>query len=391
MNQNNQRCILKKLNRLLSLVFVFNASSVFADAGLSWQDECLVTQCRAIIDAGSSGSRLYVYAQDKIDNSQWHVLFQKKVVPGLSAVSVDAVPQYLNQLMTIKPSTQMPIDVYGTAGMRLLSNVEQDKRYQAVQQWFYQHGEWSLQHARTISGQEEGAFAWISVQNQMSHQNPQNQVLPAVVEIGGASAQISVPVSEKEAKRFAEKDIYKLQFNQKTIYLWSKSYLGLGINEVEKQFKDKEQCYSIGYPLSNGTVGQGDISLCSRQLMSNADLSLLKRLKDAKQVVSQHAKLPWVALGAIRFSVLNPPFRFEQQTFSLSQLQQQGDDLLCHQDWQLLHQTLGSDQYLYRGCFAASYYYASLAGGVGINDKQSIYYPDANAQMDWTVGALLLS
>ena len=381
---------MKKLNIFLFLSFMFNHPLVFADSSLSWQDECLVNQCRAIVDAGSSGSRLYVYVQDKMDQSQWRVLFQNKVVPGLSSISVDAVPQYFNQLMSIKPSLPMPIDVFATAGMRLLPEIEQAKRYQAVHEWFDLHGEWSLRSARTISGQEEAAFAWISVHNELAHQNPSNQSLPAVVEIGGASAQISVPISEKEAKSFAEKDIYKLKLNKKTIYLWSKSYLGLGINEVEKKFKDNQQCFSIGYPLSNGTVGQGDIKLCSQQMISNVDLSLLGRLSDAKQVVGRHAKLSWVALGAIRFSALKPPFKFEQNWFSLSQLQEQADDLLCHQDWSFLQASLSGDQYLYRACFSASYYYTSLANGVGINQKQMIFYPDADAQMDWTIGALLL-
>ena len=71
------------------------------------------------------------------------------------------------------------------------------------------------------------------------------------------------------------------------------------------------------------------------------------------------------------------------------QMREQGDSLFCHESWGVLGSKYLNDPYLYRQCFSASYFYSSLIDGMGINEQQNFYYPDAHAQMDWTLGALL--
>ena len=116
----------------------------------------------------------------------WQLAFSKKTTPGLSSISVAQVDEYLNQLIQMKPSKPMPISVYGTAGMRLLPESQQQQRYQAVSAWFEQHSEWTLKYARTITGQEEGVYAWFAVQEELGSLNKSLKDLNAVIEIGGA-------------------------------------------------------------------------------------------------------------------------------------------------------------------------------------------------------------
>ncbi len=374
----------------LSIFFWSFYSLSYAEQALSWEEVCQSNRCEAIVDVGSSGSRLYIYAKNSGQNV-WQVAFSKKITPGLSSVSVDHVDEYLNQLIQMKPSKPMPISVYGTAGMRLLPQLQQQLRYQAVTTWFEQHSEWILKQARTITGQEEGVYAWFAVQEELGALGKPLKDLNAVIEIGGASAQVSIPISPREARRLPAQDVYPVRWGNQVTFVWSHSYLGLGINEVEKQFSDVTQCFSLGYPLKNGSVGQGDILNCIQSLEGNPELSLISRLDEAKKIVGKHINMPWIALGAIRFSAQNPPYRFDGQLFNLKQLKEQGDSALCHQDWQSLLQSFGQDPYLYRGCFSASYFYSSLSNGIGINENQMIHYPTPNAQMDWTLGALLLS
>ena len=375
----------------LSIFFLSFYSLSFAQQALPWEEVCLSNRCEAIVDVGSSGSRLYIYAKTPMGENAWQLAFSKKITPGLSSISVDQVDEYLNQLIQMKPSKSMPISVYGTAGMRLLPEPQQQQRYQAVSAWFEQHSEWTLKHARTITGQEEGVYAWFAVQEELGTLNKSLKDLNAVIEIGGASAQVSIPISPSEAKRMSAQDVYPIRWNNQVLYVWSHSYLGLGINEVEKQFSDVAQCFSLGYPLKNGSVGQGDILNCIQSLESSPELSLIPRFDEAKKIVGNHIDMPWIALGAIRFSAQNPPYRFDGQLFNLKQLKEQGNSALCHQDWQSLLHSFGQDPYLYRGCFSASYFYSSLSNGIGINENQMIAYPNPNAQMDWTLGALLLS
>lgn len=372
-----------------SLIFMtcLISSSVCCESFNHWQDNCKSNYCEAIIDAGSSGSRLYIYA--KTDH-QWKVLYNHQVSPGLSSTSVQNIGPYLEKLVNIHPDKPMPILLYGTAGMRLLPDDEQSQRYQAAVGWFNQHPEWTLKQARTISGQEEGVFAWLAVQEERGLINKSLENLDSVVEIGGASAQVSIPVSEQEAKLLPAADVYALKWNQKIIHIWSKSFLGLGLNEVEKKFSDNHACFSSGYPLKNGSTGQGDMGMCVAQLEQQSDIDLLGKLNQAKEIVKKHPQGHWVALGAIRFSAAKPPYSFVDQAFSLKQLKQQGDDELCHQDWGVLNSVFKNDPYLYRGCLAASYFYSYLEDGIGISENDKIFYPDAKAQMDWTLGALLL-
>lgn len=375
----------------LSIFFWSFFSLSFAQQALPWEEVCQNNRCEAIVDVGSSGSRLYIYAKTPVGQNAWQLAFSKKITPGLSSISVAQVDEYLNQLIQMKPSKPMLISVYGTAGMRLLPEHQQQQRYQAVSDWFQQHSEWTLKHARTITGQEEGVYAWFAVQEELGALNKSFKDLNAVIEIGGASAQVSIPISTSEAKRMSTQDVYPVRWNNQVLYVWSHSYLGLGINEVEKQFSDVAQCFSLGYPLQNGSVGQGDILKCIQSLEGSSELSLISRFDEAKKLVGKHIDMPWIALGAIRFSAQNPPYRFDEQLFNLKQLKEQGNSALCHQDWQSLLQSFGQDPYLYRGCFSASYFYSSLSNGIGINENKMIAYPNPSAQMDWTLGALLLS
>jgi hypothetical protein len=373
----------------LAFSLVLFVSTVYADDMSAIQQECLKNQCQAIIDAGSSGSRLYIYASP-YNTQKWHVVWNKKVEPGLSSVPVEKINPYLNQLIQIKTTQPISISLYGTAGMRLLPEAEQTKRYQAVKDWFIGHPEWIVKSVRTITGQEEGVFAWLAVQNEMNLLNQPIKNMKSVVEFGGASAQVSIPIESKELKKYTQSDIYPLKVADKTIYVWSKSYLGLGINEVEKNFTDSAACFSNGYPLKNGSIGHGDTVQCISNIESKVDLSLVNRLNDSKNLVSTHPNLNWVALGAVRFTAQTPPFHFDQNQFNLKELREQGDNQFCHQDWSTLFSTYLNDPYLYRECFSASYFYSSLIDGMGINEQSNIYYPDAHAQMDWTLGTLLI-
>ncbi len=70
------------------LSFSFFILPVFADE--SWLHNCQTSSCYAVVDAGSSGSRLYIYSQNF--QTLW---VEKNLRQGLAQVLPDKVGDYL--------------------------------------------------------------------------------------------------------------------------------------------------------------------------------------------------------------------------------------------------------------------------------------------------------
>lgn len=352
-----------------------------------WRDSCTYQICEAIIDVGSSGSRLYIYGHDDMALHSRRVLFTQKITPGLANVDLSELPEYLNKLIPQVPYTPMPILVYGTAGMRMITKEQQQARYDVIQNWFKKYPNWILKDARTISGQEEGVFAWVAAQTELNLWGTGFNNLKSVIEIGGASVQVNVPVLASQLSQLNPKDIYTVHWKNQDIYLWSKSYIGLGINEIEKKIQLDAQCFSDGYPLRNGDVSHGDIQRCIDVLEQHQEIKLLEQLQDKNALpISEHG---WVALGAIRYAVQSKFYQY-QQYFDLKHLYIDANQKFCHENWDHIKDELKQDSFAYRGCLSASYIYAFLKDGLGIDDLHQVYYPPDSEPMDWTLGALIL-
>jgi hypothetical protein len=360
---------------LVFLLFYSYDSYIFASS--NWRQICQESQCYAIIDAGSSGSRFYIYSKD------YQVLYSHKIYPGLSTIAKSQIPQYLSQLVPEVHALSIPTYFYGTAGMRLLPEEEQSLRYQSVSQWFSSNPTWDLRDIRTILGKEEGVFAWLA-----AHRHHEEK--KAVLEVGGASYQVNIPVDEAYAQTLPPENISVLNLDGEKVFVWSKSYLGLGINEVEKQVDHEAYCFSENFPLKDGRLANGDITQCIDKLESNHQLSIVSNFSDAKSVLSHQTGIHWLALGAVRYSVITPPYQFSEQQFNLSSLKEQADHLSCHQNWHTIIQKY-TDPFMYRQCLAASFFYASMVDAIGIDEHQFIRYPEDGQSVDWTQGALIFN
>jgi hypothetical protein len=193
---------------LVFLLFYSYDSYIFASS--NWRQICQESQCYAIIDAGSSGSRFYIYSKD------YQVLYSHKIYPGLSTIAKSQIPQYLSQLVPEVHALSIPTYFYGTAGMRLLPEEEQSLRYQSVSQWFSSNPTWDLRDIRTILGKEEGVFAWLA-----AHRHHEEK--KAVLEVGGASYQVNIPVDEAYAQTLPPENISVLNLDGEKVFVWSKT------------------------------------------------------------------------------------------------------------------------------------------------------------------------
>lgn len=231
------------------------------------------TVCHAIYDAGSSGTRLYLYQQTAAmqQGGQWLSHEGPKVaaladpvreIRGKTWADVgsvtDEVVQALEDLRQDgplkkgKPEWQgfdwqaecqlQSVRVLATAGMRI---AEQENRQRSAELW--QMLKQKLQQTvggnvqvdtRTLTGYEEGLYAWLALQDS----NRDNAY--GVAEMGGASSQVTFPCTACDNSHDA---VRKVLVDGQAIKIYSYSFLGLGQDEAPKTLAFPKTCaYGVG-------------------------------------------------------------------------------------------------------------------------------------------------
>jgi len=214
----------------------------------------------AMIDAGSSGCRAHVYRYAKLGSidGPLYVLPQhnsRKVKPGLSTFaqnpqdagsSLAGLVDFLKEQVPERDWGVTPIWLKATAGLRMLKNEESEAILDSVRGFlsnsqnspFLFRNSW----ARVISGTEEGGFGWIAF-NYLKRiigpkRDPQgNQTPYAVIEMGGASAQVS-QLAPTAADAAAIPPEYRFSFTieNQEYNLYTHSYLGYGAEQAKVKF-----------------------------------------------------------------------------------------------------------------------------------------------------------
>jgi hypothetical protein len=224
----------KKIFAISSLLFLT------ACAGLSGTPPYL-----AVVDAGSSGSRVHFY---RVVPDDAFIDIQELLQlhpPGLDALSSfeghaeQAGPQGIQPLLAVLdtylasnhiPKSQVPVDVLATAGMRLLAQTnptEADAIYRSVHDTIAGEG-YRVGEIRTISGTDEGLYSWADV-NYLYRNFHLNKPTKGIIEVGGASAQVAYVTSDVDHPNVVVKTINGVGYP-----ILSVSYLGLGQGEARK-------------------------------------------------------------------------------------------------------------------------------------------------------------
>ena len=354
--------------------------------------DCERHYCTAIVDVGSSGSRIHWYNYDKDrQNNPIHItdVFSKKIKPGLSTLKQDpdTIAAYLQDLMADFSQPNVPVFLYATAGMRLLSDDKQAYFYAEIKKWFTEHPQWPLLDARTISGKEEGVYGWLSLNYYLHTLQAKQHPLAGLIEIGGASAQVVFPV--KYASLIDPIDVTAFKLYGRNLQVYSHSFLGLGANEIFNQSQTRYTCFSQGYPMINEGKANGSAQLCQAEIG--------KTLQEDYHVdVMTHAALQqnmssdWYTVAAVPAMLTSFPFDFPNHVFTGQNLLQQSDKLFCQQQYQDLLAQYKDNEFVHKNCLLAAYFYSLLTQGLGLNAEQIIHYePDYDGS--WTLGALLMA
>lgn len=282
-------------------------------------------QYAIIIDAGSSGSRVYVFqwpdsakiiGSPKVTQAELQSLpnirhdpkWTKKISPGISSyvtrkddIWADHLLQLVEHAEAIVPGSdhgKTPIFFMATAGMRLLSDSDQKdllgRVCSALQQKSNFYIESCSSNVQIINGEEEGLYGWLAlnylsktITMPPSSESAQNVITHGFLDMGGASAQIAFAPNQTESSKHME-DLYNVNLrtlngDDHKLSVFISTWLGFGANEARTRFSQKlasdgkstDPCLPKGLstqvPLLNQTEsitieGLGDFKQCLEEM-----------------------------------------------------------------------------------------------------------------------------
>ena len=212
------------------------------------QKRCISVAKVAIVDAGSTATRVHLYEFVMRGNNVHSLQHDHFVEEPIGLASFAKNPQqaaeFIGKLLSSLHSgwrrrllrirkQRIPIVVRATAGLRLLADDEAEELLSAIRSFlsnnssiFYISQDSSV---AMLSGSEECLFAWQAAHFLLPWLAAQKI---AIVELGGASLQVAFEVSESNDERLA---ILEVNGMPRTMY--QNSFLGYGLMEARKLYE----------------------------------------------------------------------------------------------------------------------------------------------------------
>jgi Golgi nucleoside diphosphatase len=215
-----------------------------------------------VVDAGSSGSRIFLYRWPKQGGGPTEEVFNEERTPGISdpehglealqelvALAENALPQHHGA-----DAHDVPIYLGATAGLRLIESGQRDTTMVRIRDLLHDseflfRDEW----ARVISGEEEGIYDWLTInyiKNGKALPNRSSTTYGAL-DLGGASTQISFSTQRRLLR---SNEAFPLQIDDSNYLLYSRSFLHYGVDEARSKHarhiaanESNNPCYPVGY------------------------------------------------------------------------------------------------------------------------------------------------
>lgn len=195
-----------------------------------------------VIDAGSTGSRVHIFKFLSDTNGQLSLQFDKfdQLKPGLSSYA-DEPPKAAESLAPLLKLAEETIPrehwvttnimVGATAGLRLLPDGKADVILTEVRSLLRTHPfKFSETDVKILSGVDEGAFAWLTLNYLLGKVGGGYQDTVASIDLGGGSVQEAYAMSDEEAKDAPHKDyLTEMKAAGQTYHVYVYSYLGFGL------------------------------------------------------------------------------------------------------------------------------------------------------------------
>ncbi|KAJ0016209.1 hypothetical protein NQD34_014499 [Periophthalmus magnuspinnatus] len=284
----------------------------------------------------------------------WHLKLSSD--PKKAGQSLQVCMKEAERFVPSERHEETPLYLGATAGMRLL-NIENstasDQVFQAVSESL-QKSPFSFQGARILSGQEEGAFGWVTV-NYLDDRLKQGLETTGALDLGGASTQISFVSDAFDGSESPNNSVnFRLYGNDYNLY--THSFLCYGKDQVLRmalahQTKSgpgsiSDPCFHNGYsesknymtlynspcvskrkPVSSPAdfthVGKGNFYQCQELVKSVFDFTQCKYTQCSfNGIKKQHPgiKLKYLTeycfSGTYILTLLTEGYNFTSETFS---------------------------------------------------------------------------
>ncbi|KAM3142553.1 hypothetical protein pb186bvf_005455 [Paramecium bursaria] len=356
-----------------------------------------------IFDAGSSGTRVYIYNWECRTIQTWAYVNisqsapNKNVRPGLATYfdKVDQIQEYLQPLLdyanSLVPSNltkYTPIMLGATAGLRTLDIKLQTGIMNQVKTIFKASGYlYQSEWVRVLTGQEEGAYLWMTYDYLLN--KTQSNLL--TIDLGGASTQIGFPFNTTQ-------DDFPINIppNISNYNLYVVSYLGYGndlartavlkYNYTEGSNKISTPCFPVGYladwdqNVSVQVEGTGNLQECQKLIVQYLNVSTGTSINGGYQPQVTNQTI-YAASGVVTMASL-----FNVQGFNLPQFYIDITEFsaLTYQEAQAKYP---GNSFIGTNFFLGAYVYELLSTGYGIPDNQYIYAPPTigSIQPSWTL------
>ncbi|KAL3238046.1 apyrase [Nakaseomyces bracarensis] len=230
-----------------------------------------------VIDAGSSGSRLYVYEWDdpndfkdggadasvrmkSVPQIRQDPSWSRKISPGLSSFEkkpkkaykkhIKSLLEFATKIIPADKIKDTPVFIQGTAGLRLLPKEKRTEILHEVCNGIKKHTNFLMEdcdyQVQVIDGETEGLYGWLSLNYLLgkfdNYDTTDNSHFTfGFMDMGGASAQIAfVPSDKQEIERHKDDiaTIYLKNLNGE-LQEWDvfvSTWLGFGANQARRRY-----------------------------------------------------------------------------------------------------------------------------------------------------------
>lgn len=368
-----------------------------------------------IIDAGSSGTRAWVYTWDNSEKFPDVQPAPNKENPWSKEVDIkladaskdpttinkifDDLCDYLVSNIPKAYHERTNIFVFATAGMRLLTAPQQQVVISSLYNYLTTKTPFKVKpkNVRVIDGISEGVYGWLSVNHLLGNFKENKQTYGAL-DCGGASFQIALQLDDNDIYP----DMHSISIGNKKVKVFAHSYLGYGVDEslktiikslsaVSENITVYSPCHPVGYKgqvSSYDVIGIGNFEKCA---------------KLAKKILIEDPHFETINIPGL--SLVNQYYAMASFHYTNSfhglQINSTLEDLkskavsYCSKQWSQIKEEINNSKklkYASTYCYTASYHYMLLSEGFHFSDDKTkvLKSNDINSvDLSWTIGAML--
>ena len=234
----------------------------------------------AVVDAGSSGTRLFLYRVEPGPFARVEKLLEKEFPTMASGAKEDGInnfvrPDDLATEATVVPEIIDPlldhvseflagagldtkhveVNLLATAGMRYAEGLHGrpaiDRLYDTIRRGIRARGFLVGEVRTTCGSEEEGVWTWINLNDVLYRAFDGDREPVGIVEVGGSSLQLTFPTDEDPD---AVPHVHRVELNGRRFAVSCRSFLGLGQDDARKEMRRRlgpegsAVCFPGGFP-----------------------------------------------------------------------------------------------------------------------------------------------